>query len=37
MKRYNFGMDIMHPEFKRFVYGYKPAVVLAAEATHSTN
>ena len=24
MKRYNFGWDFLHPEFKRFVYGYKP-------------
>jgi tyrosine-protein phosphatase SIW14 len=24
MKRYKFGMDMLHPEFKRFVYNYKP-------------
>jgi len=24
MKRYKFGMDFLHPEFKRFVYNYKP-------------
>lgn len=24
MKRYKFGWDILHPEFKRFVYGYMP-------------
>jgi protein tyrosine/serine phosphatase len=25
MKRYKFGADFLHPEFKRFVYGYKPS------------
>jgi tyrosine-protein phosphatase SIW14 len=24
MKQYKFGMDVLHPEFKRFVYSYKP-------------
>jgi protein tyrosine/serine phosphatase len=24
MKRYKFGVDFLHPEFKRFVYSYKP-------------
>src|SRR5262245_6048537 len=24
MKQYKFGMDFLHPEFKRFVYTYKP-------------
>ena len=24
MKQYKFGMDMLHPEFKRFVYNYKP-------------
>lgn len=24
MKQYRFGMDMLHPEFKRFVYNYKP-------------
>lgn len=24
MKNYKFGMDMLHPEFKRFVYNYKP-------------
>jgi tyrosine-protein phosphatase SIW14 len=24
MKRYKFGMDMLHPEFKQFVYSYKP-------------
>lgn len=30
MKRYKFGADFLHPEFKRFVYGYRPAVAAAA-------
>jgi protein-tyrosine phosphatase len=25
MKQYKFGMDFLHPEFKRFVYAYHPA------------
>ena len=24
MKRYRFGLDILHPEFRRFVYRYTP-------------
>ena len=30
MKQYNFGADFLHPEFKEFVYGYRPEVVHAA-------
>jgi protein tyrosine/serine phosphatase len=30
MKRYKFGWDFLHPEFKKFVYGYH--VELAAKA-----
>lgn len=30
MKRYRFGMDFLHPEFKRFVYSYRPARSLVA-------
>jgi tyrosine-protein phosphatase SIW14 len=32
MKKYKFGMDFLHPEFKKFVYGYQaaPATQLAA-------
>lgn len=26
MKRYKFGLDFLHPEFKQFVYAYHPAV-----------
>jgi len=32
MKRYKFGMDFLHPEFKQFVYGYRPAGMLARRA-----
>jgi protein tyrosine/serine phosphatase len=27
MKQYNFGASFLHPEFKEFVYNYRPAVV----------
>ena len=30
MKRYRFGMDFLHPEFKRFVYNYRPARPVVA-------
>jgi tyrosine-protein phosphatase SIW14 len=40
MKKYDFGKDYLHPEFKRFVYGFHPApaqppvpVVALATAT----
>ena len=29
MKKYKFGMDVLHPEFKKFVYAYEPATQLA--------
>lgn len=29
MKQYDFGADFLHPEFKRFVYGYRVEPVLA--------
>jgi len=29
MKQYNFGADFLHPEFKAFVYGYRPQPVRA--------
>jgi protein tyrosine phosphatase (PTP) superfamily phosphohydrolase (DUF442 family) len=32
MKKYKFGADFMHPEFKKFVYGFHPDVVRVAEA-----
>ena len=33
MKQYEFGWDFLHPEFKRFVYGYQPgrAVMTARD------
>jgi uncharacterized protein (TIGR01244 family) len=31
MKQYEFGWDFLHPEFKRFVYGYQPGHSLMAE------
>ena len=33
MKRYKFGMDFLHPEFKRFVYAFRPQPAPAAPAT----
>jgi tyrosine-protein phosphatase SIW14 len=30
MKDYRFGWDFLHPEFKRFVYAYKPVDALVA-------
>ena len=33
MKQYDYGADFLHPEFKKFVYGYRPAVMVAAAAT----
>lgn len=29
MKHYKFGLDFLHPEFKRFVYAYRPAAPAA--------
>jgi uncharacterized protein (TIGR01244 family) len=40
MKSYKFGWDFLHPEFKRFVYGYEPSrqasrpPVTSAGVTH---
>ncbi|MET0167385.1 MAG: dual specificity protein phosphatase family protein [Vicinamibacterales bacterium] len=36
MKRYKFGADFLHSEFKQFVYGYRPTRTLVAEATTVT-
>jgi protein tyrosine/serine phosphatase len=30
MKRFKFGADFLHPEFKQFVYGYRPEPVRTA-------
>jgi hypothetical protein len=27
MKQYKFGADFLHPEFKKFVYEYRPAAL----------
>ena len=27
MKQFKFGADFLHPEFKAFVYGYRPELV----------
>jgi protein tyrosine/serine phosphatase len=32
MKQFKFGADFLHPEFKRFVYGYQVAAPAAASA-----
>jgi protein tyrosine/serine phosphatase len=32
MKRFKFGADFLHPEFKQFVYAYKPDAVAIAAA-----
>jgi tyrosine-protein phosphatase SIW14 len=32
MKQYKFGADVLHPEFKRFVLGYRPTTLLAQSA-----
>jgi tyrosine-protein phosphatase SIW14 len=32
MKQYKFGADFLHPEFKDFVYHYRPATAAPAEA-----
>ena len=31
MKQYRFGADFLHPEFKRFVYGYRPEPIAPVE------
>ena len=33
MKRYRYGPDFLHPEFKQFVYKYQPKTATAAVAT----
>jgi protein tyrosine/serine phosphatase len=30
MKQYKFGMDILHPEFKSFVFRYRPTTLAAS-------
>ena len=36
MKKYRFGADFLHPEFKQFVHGYQPEVRAPAVAAIST-
>jgi protein tyrosine/serine phosphatase len=36
MKKYQFGMDFLHPEFKKFVYEFHPAVKPATPAVLAT-
>ena len=38
MKQYDFGAEFLHPEFKRFVYGYQsePKAPIAVEAVAAT-
>jgi tyrosine-protein phosphatase SIW14 len=33
MKQYKFGADFLHPEFKRFVYSYRPGTLRADTST----
>ena len=33
MKKYKFGADFLHPEFKRFVYAYRPEPAATAATT----
>jgi hypothetical protein len=36
MKKYNFGPDFLHPEFKRFVYTYRPALAAPTQTVVAT-
>jgi len=36
MKQYKYGPDFLHPEFKKFVRGYRPATDIAAAAATSS-
>lgn len=36
MKRYKFGADFLHPEFKTFVYGYRADAVRAPASVQAT-
>jgi protein tyrosine/serine phosphatase len=35
MKKFNYGPDFLHPEFKKFVYGYQPTSKAAVANTSS--
>ena len=30
MKKYKYGPDFLHPEFKKFIHNYKPVTAVAA-------
>jgi len=36
MKQYKFGMAMLHPEFKKFVYAYRPAPAMPVEIAAPT-
>ena len=36
MKQYKYGPDFLHPEFKKFVYAYKPKAAAAAAVAGGT-
>ena len=36
MKRYDFGPDFLHPEFKKYVYGYDPKGITVTTAVAVT-
>jgi protein tyrosine/serine phosphatase len=36
MKNYKFGMDFLHPEFKSFVYSYRPTMLEALAISKSS-
>jgi hypothetical protein len=37
MKKYRYGADFLHPEFKQFVHGYPPDVRAPAVAAISVS
>ena len=37
MKRYKFGWDFLHPEFKKFVYNYQPGLPAPSEVVVAAN
>ena len=37
MKRYKFGLDFLHPEFKQFVYTYQPGALLRRAAVAASH
>jgi hypothetical protein len=37
MKKYDYGPDFLHPEFKKFVYRYRSAEMVAAVQGRTLN